>query len=125
MDKNIVIIGSNGAIGNAFVEHYLKDSSVSNIFAFSRNKTDSTYNKLTNLYIDIELEQSVAAAAESINGHKIDIIITATGILHSDSIKPEKSIKDILATHDKFFMITCYVRPRLLLSKVLDELVSK
>jgi FlaA1/EpsC-like NDP-sugar epimerase len=43
MDKNIVIIGSRGAIGNAFVEHYLKDSSVSNIFAFSRNKINSTH----------------------------------------------------------------------------------
>src|SRR6056300_1013527 len=103
MDKNIVIIGSRGAIGNAFVEHYLKDSSVSNIFAFSRNKINSTHSKLTSFYIDIELEESVAAAAESINGHKIDIIITATGILHSDRIKPEKSIKDI--NHESFMKI--------------------
>lgn len=103
MDKNIVIIGSRGAIGNAFVEHYLKDSSVSNIFAFSRNKINSTHSKLTSFYIDIELEESVAAAAESINAHKIDIIITATGILHSDRIKPEKSIKDI--NHESFMKI--------------------
>jgi len=103
MDKNIVIIGSRGAIGNAFVEHYLKDSSVSNIFAFSRNKINSTQGKLTSFYIDIELEESVAAAAESINGHKIDIIITATGILHSDRIKPEKSIKEI--NHESFMKI--------------------
>jgi hypothetical protein len=32
MSKNIAIIGSSGAIGNAFVEHYLKDSSVENIY---------------------------------------------------------------------------------------------
>ena len=103
MNKNIVIIGSRGAIGNAFVEHYLKDSSVSNIFAFSRNKINSTHSKLTSFYIDIELEESVAAAAESINSHKIDVIIAATGILHSDRIKPEKSIKDI--NHQSFMKI--------------------
>ena len=99
MDKNIVIIGSNGAIGNAFVEHYLKDTSVSNIFAFSRNNTNSTNDKLTNLHIDIESEESVADAAKKIDGHKIDVLITATGILHSDHIKPEKSIKAVSYTH--------------------------
>ena len=89
MDKNIVIIGSNGAIGKAFVEYYLKDTSVSNIFAFSRNNTNSTHDKLTNLHIDIESEESVADAAKRIDGHKIDVLITATGILHSDHIKPD------------------------------------
>ena len=103
MDKNIVIIGSNGAIGKAFVEHYLKDASVSNIFAFSRNNTNSSDDKLTNLHIDIESEESVADAAKRVDGYKIDIIITATGILHSDSIKPEKSIKDI--NHESFMKV--------------------
>ena len=37
----------------------------------------------------------MADAAKKIDGHKIDVLITATGILHSDHIKPEKSIKDI------------------------------
>ena len=103
MDKNIVIIGSNGAIGKAFVEHYLKDASVSNIFAFSRNNTNSSDDKLTNLHIDIESEESVADAAKRIDGYKIDIIITATGILHSYRIKPEKSIKDI--NHESFMKV--------------------
>jgi NAD(P)-dependent dehydrogenase (short-subunit alcohol dehydrogenase family) len=103
MDKNIVIIGSNGAIGKAFVEYYLKDTSVSNIFAFSRSNTNSTNDKLTNLHIDIESEESVANAAKRIDGHKIDVLITSTGILHSDRIKPEKSIKDI--NHESFMKI--------------------
>jgi NAD(P)-dependent dehydrogenase (short-subunit alcohol dehydrogenase family) len=76
---------------------------VSNIFAFSRSNTNSTHDKLTNLHIDIESEESVADAAKRIDGHKIDILITSTGILHSDRIKPEKSIKDI--NHESFMKI--------------------
>ena len=34
MLKNIVIIGSSGAIGNSFVEHYLKEETVEKIFTF-------------------------------------------------------------------------------------------
>jgi FlaA1/EpsC-like NDP-sugar epimerase len=37
MLKNIVIIGSSGAIGNSFVEHYLKEETVEKIFTFSRS----------------------------------------------------------------------------------------
>ena len=32
--KNIVVIGSSGAIGKAFVESYVKDTDVENIFSF-------------------------------------------------------------------------------------------
>ena len=58
-----------------------------------KNNTNSSDDKLTNLHIDIESEESVVDAAKRIDGYKIDIIITATGILHSYRIKLEKSIK--------------------------------
>ena len=52
MSKNIAIIGSSGAIGNAFVEHYLKDSSVENIFTFSRSAADHVSERVSNFEID-------------------------------------------------------------------------
>ena len=38
LEKNIVIVGATGAIGKAFLEHYVKDESVENVLAFSRKK---------------------------------------------------------------------------------------
>jgi len=35
--KNIVVIGSSGAIGKAFIESYIKDSNIESIFSFSRS----------------------------------------------------------------------------------------
>ena len=95
MSKNIAIIGSSGAIGNAFVEHYIKDSSVENIFTFSRNATDHVSEKVSSFEIDVESQDSIEKAAGQVKDHIIDRIIIASGILHTESFGPEKSIKDL------------------------------
>ena len=95
MSKNIAIIGSSGAIGNAFVEHYLKDNSIQNIFSFSRNAADHLSNKVSSYKMDVESQESIQKAAEQIKDHIIDRVIIASGILHNESFGPEKSIKDL------------------------------
>ena len=95
MSKNIAIIGSSGAIGNAFVEHYLKDNSIQNIFTFSRNAAVHSSNKVSSFEIDIESQDSIQKAAQQIQDHIIDRVIIASGILHNESFGPEKSIKDL------------------------------
>jgi NAD(P)-dependent dehydrogenase (short-subunit alcohol dehydrogenase family) len=95
MSKNIAIIGSSGAIGNAFVEHYLKDNSIQNIFTFSRNAAVHSSNKVSSFEIDVESQDSIQKAAQQIQDHIIDRVIIASGILHNESFGPEKSIKDL------------------------------
>ena len=95
MSKNIAIIGSSGEIGNAFVEHYLKDNSIQNIFSFSRNAADHLSNKVSSYKMDVESQESIQKAAEQIKDHIIDRVIIASGILHNESFGPEKSIKDL------------------------------
>ena len=95
MSKNIAIIGSSGAIGNAFVEHYIKDSSVENIFTFSRNANDHVSEKVSSFEIDVESQDSIEKAAGQVKEYIIDRIIIASGILHTESFGPEKSIKDL------------------------------
>ena len=95
MLKNIAIIGSSGAIGNAFVERYVKDSSVENIFTFSRNATDHVSEKVSSFKIDVESQDSIEKAAGQVKDHIIDRIIIASGILHTENFGPEKSIKDL------------------------------
>jgi len=95
MSKNIAIIGSSGAIGNAFVEHYIKDSSVENIFTFSRNATDHVSEKVSSFEIDVESQDSIQKAASYLEGCYLDRVIIASGVLHTESFGPEKSIKDL------------------------------
>lgn len=95
MSKNIAIIGSSGAIGNAFVEYYLKDETVKKIFTFSRSRFDHVSDKVSSYKIDIESQESIQKAADKIEEHIIDRVIIASGILHTESFGPEKSIKDL------------------------------
>jgi len=98
MDKNVAIIGASGAIGNAFVEHYSKDQSVKNVYAFSRKKQSHENKKVQTFELDIENQNNIQDAAEKVKENRLNHIIVATGILHSETFGPEKSIKDI--NHD-------------------------
>ena len=98
MNKNIAVIGASGAIGNAFVEHYSNDQSVKNVYAFSRKRQSYENKKVHSFDLDIENQESIQDAAEEVKEIRLNHIIVATGILHSESFGPEKSIKDI--NHD-------------------------
>ena len=93
--KNIVIVGETGAIGKAFLEHYVKDESVENVFAFSRKKINFENRKIKSFDLDIENQRSIEDAAQNIKDYAVDTIIVATGILHSENFGPEKSIREI------------------------------
>jgi len=98
MNKNIAVIGASGAIGNAFIEYYSNDQSVNTVYAFSRNKKSYENKKIQSYELEIENQNSIQDAAEKIKENLLSHIIVATGILHSKSFGPEKSIKDI--NHD-------------------------
>jgi NAD(P)-dependent dehydrogenase (short-subunit alcohol dehydrogenase family) len=96
-ELNVVVIGSSGGIGKGFIEAFENDSRVSSIYAFSRNKKNSTEKKVVHSFLDLEDEASIQEAAQLASSKKsIDLIVVATGVLHrGDGIKPEKSIKQI------------------------------
>jgi NAD(P)-dependent dehydrogenase (short-subunit alcohol dehydrogenase family) len=95
--KKVAVIGSSGAIGNAFLEHYIKDESVENIFSFSRSNLSIENNKVIHCLIDVENEASIQKAAESLEEVRLDEIIIASGLLHTKDFGPEKSIRDLKA----------------------------
>ena len=95
MLKNIVVIGSTGAIGNSFVEHYIRDETVEKIYTFSRSSSKYASHKVSSFEIDLEKQHSIQIAADQIKDRIIDRIIVASGLLHNDSFGPEKSIKDL------------------------------
>ena len=93
--RNVVVVGVSGAIGKAFVDYYSKDESVENVFAFSRKKINFENRKIKSFDLDIENQTSIENAAQNIKDYAVDIIIVATGILHSENFGPEKSIREI------------------------------
>ena len=97
MKKKVAVIGSNGAIGNSICQNLIDDDSVEEVYKFSRVIKSEDTEKIKNIEIDIEDEDSIKNCVQKLASNiKFDLIFVATGILHNDSdIFPEKSIRDI------------------------------
>jgi len=97
MKKTIAIIGSSGAIGNSICEVLLNKYPIKKLYKFSRKIQTKDTDKIKNIVIDIEDENSIKESVKHIPGDvKFDLIFVATGLLHNENeIFPEKSIKDI------------------------------
>ena len=108
MKKTVAIIGSSGAIGSSVCKILLSEYPVKAIYKFSRKVEDEDTDKIKNISIDIEDENSIKESIKNIPiGTKFDLVFVATGILHNeDGIFPEKNIKNIDAkTFQKVFLV--------------------
>ena len=95
MKKNILIAGSSGAIGSEFTRFYSDDPNVEKIVTLSRKKNDSLNKKIQSIEIDYNKEETFKNLDKISELDSISSIIIATGTLHTDQIKPEKSIDGI------------------------------
>lgn len=97
IDKlNIAIIGASGGLGKAFINELANRQDVENIYAFARSDISFAIDKVTFANIDLTFEDTIQAAAElTTDTGPLDLVIVATGILHTDNLSPEKSIRDL------------------------------
>ena len=107
--KSVAIIGSSGAIGRAFLDAYIADKEISNIYSISRTEVELNDERIIHINMDVTDEVSVKAAASKIGENRLDKLIVATGILHTELFGPEKSIKDIeIENFVKIFSVNAF-----------------
>lgn len=119
---NVAIIGASGGIGAAFIELFSDMPQIAKIFSLSRRvkQSDNPPLKLTNINIDITSEQSVSQAMASINSY-LDVIIIATGILHSAEYMPEKSFKQLDSNHFQQQFNVNSIGPAIVLKHIISK----
>lgn len=95
--ENAVVVGSSGGLGAALATALAQDGA--RVHAFSRSGSAGT--------IDIEDEASVANAASTLSGgERLDLVLVASGLLHSDRITPEKSLRQLsAASFERYFAV--------------------
>lgn len=104
MLKNIVVIGSSGAIGRAFVEQLSSLYKDAIIYAFARSQNEVVKGNVLYHPIDYGNEKSIEKSLLMLPSNEyLDLVIVATGILHDKDIMPEKSLQDI--SFDKFIYL--------------------
>ena len=90
----MAVFGASGGLGRAFVDLLAADPVVGRIAAFARSDVAIDHPKVHTSGVELEREDSLAAAAETAAGiaNAYHLVILATGILHDGAgLRPEKS----------------------------------
>ncbi len=86
-----VVVGASGGLGRAFVEALREDPRCRIVEALHRRSAPA---------IDFDDEAGIGHAAALIaGGGPIDLLIVATGVLHSDAFVPDKRFADLDGAH--------------------------
>ena len=103
---NIVVSGSSGAIGSAFIAELARKYPSARINGLSRTRSDFPDARVRTLQVDYLDETSLQSAAERVGQYgPVDLVVAAGGILHQADMIPEKSLRDVSA--DKLMKLYC------------------
>jgi len=98
---NVVIIGASRGIGLEFVRRFARLDKVRSVVAGSRNPDAATElhslsESVVRARVDVGDESTVRAfAAVAADKAPLSIVINTAGLLHDDTVRPEKRLEDI------------------------------
>jgi NAD(P)-dependent dehydrogenase (short-subunit alcohol dehydrogenase family) len=88
-----VVVGASGGIGSALARDLADGGAL--VHALSRRGLATRPGFIPKV-IDLEDEASVEAAASALEaGEALDLVVVASGLLHSDEVSPEKSYRQL------------------------------
>ena len=123
MINTIAIIGSSGAIGNAFTQQLAALHPDATVYAFSRSESTAGADNIVYHTMDYTCEESIEASASFASATSpLDRVIVATGILHDNSIKPEKSLRELSAENFRYLFEANTIIPALVAKHFLPTL---
>ena len=112
--NNIAVIGASGAIGNAFKELLSDQYPRASVYAFSRDgESQINYNSEYSIF---------KAAHHASKDRPLDLVIVSNGILHSDRLMPEKSLKELSAEKFRHLFEVNTIIPALITKHFLPKL---
>ncbi|WP_298917752.1 SDR family NAD(P)-dependent oxidoreductase [uncultured Nostoc sp.] len=103
---NALIVGANRGIGLGFVKKLLEDHRIAKIYATYRQPestsdlialTGEHSQRLICLEMDITDELQIVEAVQKIHTQvdKLHLVVNCVGLLHEDTLQPEKSLRQI------------------------------
>jgi NAD(P)-dependent dehydrogenase (short-subunit alcohol dehydrogenase family) len=108
-----VVVGATGGIGAAIASALCREPAFARVVALSRSSVPA---------LDLTDEASVAAAAASLDGAEVRLVIDATGFLHDAEHMPERSWRELEAAQmAKAFALNA-IGPALLMKHFLPHL---
>tara|TARA_R110002110_G_C13470525_1_gene720937 strand:+ start:51667 stop:52461 length:795 start_codon:yes stop_codon:yes gene_type:complete len=96
---NAVVVG-NGAVGSAVVKNLLQRTGVGHIAVLGRTPKGISDDERTSFHaVDAQQPESVDEAALALRQQvdRVHLLINTVGMLHTDTLKPEKRLRDVTA----------------------------
>lgn len=94
----VALIGSSGGIGEALLKLLLSSQDVSGIDTFSRSthKFEAiSHSAYRHFQCNITEPSELESLCHDLKGTRYHCLINTTGLLHTDAIKPEKTLKSL------------------------------
>jgi NAD(P)-dependent dehydrogenase (short-subunit alcohol dehydrogenase family) len=125
--STVLVVGASGGIGRAVVDHYLADSQIELVIAVSRSQQAAqfeTYGGRLRWQVCDYSEGSIAEVLQAADPvrQRITRVIICNGILHCDTIAPEKSLLSLTAAAMSQVLHSNTVVPALWLAALLKAL---
>ena len=121
--KKIAVFGSSGAIGRALTEQLAAQHTHATVHAFSRALPTLAAPNIRGHAVNYDDEKFLAkAVASAAHDGSFDLVIVAIGILHQDTVTPEKSLRDITAEKCHFLFSINTILPTLIAKHTLPHL---
>ena len=89
------VFGASGGIGAAFVEKLVADPRCALVLAGARSSQSWNSDRITPFAFDLTNEVTIQHAAEMVGAP--DLVLVATGVLHTDRLQPEKTLRSVEA----------------------------
>jgi len=116
-----LVIGAQGGLGAAFVQHLQADSRCSAVWGAVRSPQASHEVRL-----DLEDPVSIEQAASTLRAHgPFHVLIDATGVLSLNGVPPEKRLADLDAEHMARVFAVNAIGPALVLKHMVELLPAK
>jgi NAD(P)-dependent dehydrogenase (short-subunit alcohol dehydrogenase family) len=120
--NNIVIIGATGALGNALITEFATEPKCC-VHAVARRTIDFQQSNIRTHTVDLSCENSLQLLAQSCSENiPIDAVIVAIGLLHNESIQPEKTMRQLKAANLQQLYMTNAILPLLVAKNFLPKM---
>ena len=136
MTKSVaIVIGAGSSLGSAMIDQWQKDSAIGQVFAISRRQISSQERILSSSVHNIQCDYSEASIIKACEMIKLLIkqnqlgtisrICICNGVLHNNSIWPEKRIEELNTSNLLEVFSINSVIPILWLKSLIDLVKSK
>lgn len=125
MIHNTLVIGANGGIGSAIIHQIIQTEPNTQVFGVSTTPSKLEDSRYHHFHLAEPNEASIPDCCESLPQHAFNRIVCTIGMLHNQTVQPEKRLEELSASSLQQYFETNVLLPALWLKHIPDLLTKE